>query len=369
LKPIKRVTVTRIQVESERGDYPIVIDPGLHHRLGACLREVIKGDQVGLVTHTKIDRLYGTPVRRSLAASGFRSITLRVPDGERYKTLAQVSRIYDALVRHRFERGATLIALGGGVIGDMAGFAAATYLRGIACVQVPTTVVAQVDASIGGKTGVDHPKGKNLIGAFHPPQMVCIDPEVLTTLSKREFVAGLAEVVKYGVIADARFFSDLEHHADALVRREAGAVFACIKRAAEMKAGVVSADERESGLRKILNYGHTLGHALETLTGYRGCRHGEAVAIGMMFAARLSHHLGGMPQEEVERQADLLTRLSLPTEIPKGLKPRALLEAMAQDKKVSQGEIHFVLPEKIGSTRVEKVNRKQLESFLTRSVR
>ncbi len=361
--------MTRIQVESERGRYPIVIDPGLRHRLGGCLREAIEGDRVGLVTNSKIDRLYGAPVRQSLVASGFRPVTLRVPDGERYKTLEQVSRIYDALVRHRFERGSTLIALGGGVIGDMAGFAAATYLRGIACVQVPTTVVAQVDASIGGKTGVDHPKGKNLIGAFHAPKMVCIDPEVLTTLSKREFVAGLAEVVKYGVIADARFFSELERHADALVRREAGVVSACIKRAAEMKAEVVSADERESGLRKILNYGHTLGHAIETLTGYRACRHGEAVAIGMMFAARLSCHLGGMPQGEVERQAGLLARLGLPTQIPKGLKPGALLKVMLQDKKVSAGEVYFVLPEKIGSTRVEKVNRNLLESFLTRSVR
>ena len=372
----------RIPVDLGSSGYDIVIASGLRHHLGRVLLEIAapqssapprsrgvrmtqttQGAQVAIVTHAKVDRLYGHDVRAGLVAAGIRPLTIRLPDGERHKTLDTVGRIYDALIRHRFERGATLIALGGGVIGDLAGFAAATFLRGIACVQVPTTVVAQVDASIGGKTGVDHPLGKNLIGAFHQPRQVCVDPEVLTTLSRREYVAGLAEVVKYGVISDAGFFGDLELRAAALRARDAAVVAHCIARSAEIKAAVVASDAREMGLRKILNYGHTFGHALETLTGYEMYRHGEAVAIGMMFAARLSAYLGVMPHAAVERQACLLRTLGLPTQVL-GIDPEAVLRVMARDKKVVAGAIHFVLPEKIGATRIEKVDRADLKEVL-----
>jgi 3-dehydroquinate synthase len=340
-----------------------MIGRGVRASVGQSLRELSVGRKVAVITHAKIARLYGREVRAGLVAAGYDPITILVPQGERHKTLDQVERIYDRLIQNRFERGSTLVALGGGVIGDMTGFAAATFLRGIAYVQVPTTVVAQVDASIGGKTGVDHRLGKNLIGAFHQPKRVCIDPEVLTTLSRREYIAGLAEVVKYGVITDADFFSDLEAHADLLRMRDAHVLEDCIKRSATIKARVVSADERESGLRKILNYGHTLGHAVETLTGYERYKHGEAVAIGMMAAARLSHAMGLLASDAVERQRQLLMRLGLPTEWP-DFTPDQLINVMALDKKVSEGEIVFILPEKIGVVRTERVSRRTLQDFL-----
>ncbi len=365
--PSKRDDLKRIPVSLGDHGYDILIARGLRHRLGALLRAQVQGNQMAIVTHAKIDRLYGDTVRRSLTAAGFQTISIRVPSGERYKTLGQVERIYDRLIRHRFERGATLLALGGGVIGDMTGFAAATFLRGVACVQVPTTVVAQVDASIGGKTGVDHPMGKNLIGVFHQPRQVCIDPDVLTTLPRREFVAGLAEVVKYGVIADAAFFEYLEEHAEALLAQRPDVVAHCIARSAAMKAEIVSADEREAGRRKILNYGHTFGHAVETLTGYRAVKHGEAVAIGMVAAARLACDIGLLDAETVTRQTRLLTRLGLPTTLPP-LPPAQLIRTLLRDKKVSGGEVYFVLPEKIGAVRVDPVSQTTLKHFLKRSL-
>ncbi len=359
-----RLKVTRIPVDPGHQPYDVIIGRGVRAFVGRFLRELsVVGGKVAVVTHAKIDRFYGREVRAGLVEAGYDPMTILVPQGERHKTLDQVERIYDRLIQGRFERSSTLVALGGGVIGDMTGFAAATFLRGIAYVQVPTTVVAQVDASIGGKTGVDHRHGKNLIGAFHQPKRVCIDPEVLATLSRREYIAGLAEVVKYGVIADAEFFGHLEARADLLRMRDAHVLEDCIKRSAAIKAQVVSADERESGLRKILNYGHTLGHAVETLTGYAHYKHGEAVAIGMMAAARLSHAMGLLASDAVERQRRLLIRLGLPTECP-DLAPDRIIDVMALDKKVSDGEIVFVLPEKIGAVRTERVDRSTLRRFL-----
>ncbi len=355
--------VRRIPVDLGPHHYDIIIGCGVRACIGRYLRELAVGEKVAVVTHAKIDRLYGNEIRAGLVASGYDPMTILVPQGERYKTLSQVERIYDGLIQNRFERGSALVALGGGVIGDMAGFAAATFLRGIAYVQVPTTVVAQVDASIGGKTGVDHPRGKNLIGAFHQPRLVCADPEVLSTLSKREYIAGLAEVVKYGVIADAEFFDVLESDADALRMRNADVLRDCIERSAAIKAKIVSADERELGLRKILNYGHTLGHAIETLTGYRTYKHGEAVAIGMAAAAGLSCAMGLLSPEAVARQNRLLSRLGLPTQWP-DFTPDQFIDVMARDKKVAGGEIFFVLPEKIGVARTERVSRSELRNFL-----
>lgn len=344
--------------------YDVVIGNGIRNRLGPYLRALSSGEKVAVVTNPAIDRLYGAGIRKSLRAARFAPTMIRIRDGERYKNLAEVERIYDQLTLHRFERKSTLVALGGGVIGDMTGFAAATFLRGIPFVQVPTTVVAQVDASIGGKTGVDHPRGKNLIGAFHQPKLVCIDPDVLASLPRREFIAGLAEVVKYGVILDAGFFKYLEQNAAAIFAMDPGKLFYCIKKSAALKAKVVAADERESGLRKILNYGHTLGHAIETLTGYRKYKHGEAVAIGMASAAKLSYLLGLTDWPAVQRQTSLLRAFHLPTELPR-LDPRSILEVMERDKKVVGGEIFFILPEKIGSVRTVPIDRKVLRAFLS----
>ena len=352
-----------IHVDIGRG-YDVHIGYGLRHQIGTHLSgDALKG-QMAMLTHRRLDRLYGDDVRKGLTQVGSLPVTLRLPEGERHKTPSQILRVYDDLIRRKFERGATLIALGGGVIGDMTGFVAATYLRGIDYIQVPTTVVAQVDASIGGKTGVDHPLGKNLIGAFYQPQGIYIDPEVLSTLAEREYRAGLAEIVKYGVIADADFFNDLERHAADLLAKKKEMLMHCIKRSVSIKAEIVAKDEREAGLRKHLNYGHTLGHAIETATGYRTYKHGEAVSIGMVEAARLSYQLGGLSHNEVRRIVRLLQVFGLPTAYPSGMGPN-LLKAMMRDKKIRHGDVYFVLPEKIGCVRVEKIGQPVLRKFLT----
>jgi 3-dehydroquinate synthase len=358
------VKIKRIPVQLGTNSYDIVIGQGVSRVMGKYLRDFLSaGDKVAVVTNPKIDRLHGARIRKSLEASGFAPLMIKIPDGERYKTNRQVERIYDRLVQHRFERRSLLVALGGGVIGDLTGFAAATFLRGISYVQCPTTVVAQVDASIGGKTGVDHPGGKNLIGAFHQPRLVCADPEVLTTLPRREFVAGLAEVIKYGVILDRHFFDYLEKNVEGILSLDQKKILYCIERSATIKAKVVQSDEKESGLRKVLNYGHTIGHAIETLTGYRTYKHGEAVAIGMASAARLSYLLGISSWKDVQRQIMLLDAFGLPTALPK-LDLDGIVDVMERDKKVVGGEIYFILPEKIGSVRIAPVERKVLKGFL-----
>jgi 3-dehydroquinate synthase len=279
-----------------------------------------------------------------------------VPDGERAKSLRWLSYIYDRLIQLQCERGVTVIALGGGVVGDLAGFAASTYLRGVRVVQIPTTLVAQVDASVGGKTAVNHPKGKNLIGTFYQPALVLADISMLRTLQMRDLIGGLAEVVKYGVIADERLFRYVEAHAAELLARDLTALERVVVASVRIKAGVVGKDEREAGLRRILNYGHTLGHAIETVTGYRRVHHGEAVAIGMEFAARLAVRVGLCDQGLADRQGRLLRRIGLPTQLPRGHSGGRLLAAMAHDKKVSGGRLHFVLPERLGRVRIQPVD-------------
>jgi 3-dehydroquinate synthase len=306
------------------------------------------------VTNPRVGALYAKCVLSSVQAAGLRPFLINVPDGERYKTLRTLGRIYDELVRRRFERGDTLLALGGGVIGDLTGFAAATYLRGVAYVHVPTTVVAQVDSSIGGKTGVDHPAGKNLIGAFHQPVLVYTDVSTLATLPRRELIAGLAEVVKYGVIVEAAFFSYVEAHAEGILGRVPDVLAEVVRRSVELKAGVVERDEKEAGLRRVLNYGHTIGHVVETCTGYGAWRHGEAVAVGMDFAARLAQRMGLCSAELVRRQRALLERLGLPW-TPPAIAPAKVTRTMALDKKVARGCVHFVLPEDLGRVRIEPV--------------
>ena len=348
-----------IPVNARASKYDVHIGWGTLDGLGERLAAQARACAVVVITNPRVGRTYAGRVSTSLREAGFRPAVVTIPDGERYKTLAIASRVYDELVRRRFERGDILVALGGGVIGDLTGFVAATYLRGVRYVQVPTTVVAQVDSSIGGKTGVDHPMGKNLIGAFHHPIMVYADVATLGTLPRRELVAGLAEVVKYGVIADAAFFSYLEEQADSVLGGVPDVLVEVVRRSVSVKADVVRQDERETGLRRILNYGHTAGHVVETLTGYTEIRHGEAVAIGMNFAARLAAQLNFCDQKLVRRQRTLLERLGLPTGLPNITAVRAM-QTMRLDKKVREGRVHFVLPREIGRVSVEPVAEKDI---------
>lgn len=336
--------------------YDIRIKSGVLGDIGRWLSSLgIKG-KVGVVTNPVVGRLYASGVLRSLRAAGLDASTIMLPDGERAKSMRSVSTILDTLIKARFERGSALVALGGGVIGDLTGFAASIYMRGIPFVQVPTTLVAQVDSSVGGKTGVNHPLGKNLIGTFSQPRLVLVDPDTLRTLPPREWTAGLAEVIKYGVIADETFFAYLEQHMDRLRKLETESVSHVIARSCEIKASVVAQDERESDLRRILNYGHTIGHALESLGGYRKLIHGEAVAIGMVQEADLARYLGRCAPDVVDRQRALVRRAGLP-DIPPPTTFGKLWAAMQHDKKVTQGRVYCVLPERIGRVVIQPLER------------
>ncbi len=331
--------------------YAIVIRRDLLKEIGEELKHLKCAGKVGVVTDRNLAKHYLTQVTRRLKAAGFTVVPVVLPPGERTKTLRSIGTVMDALVNARFERSSTLLALGGGVIGDITGFAAAIYQRGISFVQMPTSLVAQVDSSVGGKTGVDHPKGKNLIGAFNQPRAVFIDPAMLATLPPREWVAGLAEVIKYGVIADAAFFEYLEQNMESIQKPNDDLVAHIVKRSCEIKAQVVSEDEREADRRRILNFGHTIGHALESLGGYRGFIHGEAVAVGMVYEADLARYLGYCEAEVVARLRALVKAAGLPDRLPK-VAFNVLWGAMQQDKKVSAGKIFCVLPEQIGTVRI-----------------
>jgi 3-dehydroquinate synthase len=331
----------------ERG-YPIYIGSGLLGRAG-LLDPHLRGRDALIVTNTTVGPLYQERLRAMITKGRVAAVTL--PDGEAHKTVRTTETVLDALVQHRFSRDGVVLALGGGVVGDIAGFGAAIYQRGIDFVQVPTTLLAQVDSSVGGKTGVNHPGGKNLIGAFHQPLCVLSDSDTLRTLPDRELSAGLAEVAKSALIADGRFFAWLEEHAEALVARDAGALHHVIRRSCEVKAEVVAGDERERGRRALLNLGHTFGHAIELVAGYGEWLHGEAVAAGIAMAARFSQRLGWLPAGDVERVTLLLRRLQLPVTPPR-VDPDEFLAAMAMDKKVLAGQIRLVLLPVIGNARV-----------------
>jgi 3-dehydroquinate synthase len=326
--------------------YPILIGPGLLERT-ELLDEHIPGRDVLLVSNTTVGPLYSGIVARGLASRRVVEVTL--PDGEQHKTLAMMGRMIDALVANHFGRDCTVVALGGGVVGDLSGFAAASYQRGVRYVQIPTTLLAQVDSSVGGKTGVNHAGGKNLIGAFHQPSAVIADTATLETLPTRELSAGIAEVIKYGLIRDAEFFAWLEANMDRLLGRDSDALAYAIGRSCEIKAEFVGHDEREHGERALLNLGHTFGHAIETATQYTGWLHGEAVAAGLMIAAAMSRECGLMRPGEVERLHALLQRAGLPVGAP-GLGPQVLLEHMKIDKKVQGGRIRLVLLRRIGDS-------------------
>jgi len=335
----------RLDVELGARSYPIHIGPGLRREPRLFL-EAVQERQVLVVTDTTVAPLYLETLLQTLAQYDCRALVL--PDGEEHKTLTTVNRIFDALIDARFERSATLVALGGGVVGDMTGFAAACYQRGVPFVQVPTTLLAQVDSSVGGKTGVNHPGGKNMIGAFHQPMAVIVDTETLGTLDDRQLRAGLAEVIKYGLIRDAGFFDWLEANVDRLLARDHDALAEAIARSCRNKAEVVAADEFESGVRAQLNLGHTFGHAIETGAGYGTWLHGEAVAIGTLLAADLSVRLGWLEEAQRRRIAALYAAAGLPTASPPGLGVEDYLGLMAIDKKVSAGRLRLVLLRAIG---------------------
>ncbi len=352
-----------INVELGSRSYSIIIENGLLDAIGVHVRSLGYSGKAALVTNPTVYEFYGERVLKGLVAEGFAPVVIKVPDGEEYKNLSEASAVYDALIENRLERTSPIIALGGGVIGDLAGFVASTYLRGVPYIQVPTTLLAQVDSSVGGKTAVNHPKGKNLIGSFYQPRAVLIDPWTLHTLEERELKAGLAEVVKYGVIRDAEFFGFLESNYETLLKPGSGELTSAIERSCEIKADVVGADETEQGTRAILNFGHTFGHAIEALSGYGTFRHGEAVAMGMAMAAEFSTILGLCSVRDSDRIKGLLRSFGLPVEQP-GIEAAAFIDAMRGDKKVSGGELRFVLVTEVGNVVVKEVAPEAVEDFL-----
>ncbi len=343
-----------VRVELVERSYDIIIGNGLLDGIGARLKAYGPSPKAALVSNPTVFALYGERVTDSIKKAGFDLKHVIIPDGEEYKDLHRIEHIYDELLGHRLDRSSGLVALGGGVVGDITGFAASTYMRGISYIQVPTTLLAQVDSSVGGKTGVNHKLGKNMIGTFWQPRMVWIDVDTLKTLPKRELLAGFAEVIKYGVVYDSELFEFLEANRDRILNLDNKAITHIIRRSCEIKADVVSKDERESGLRAILNYGHTIGHAVETATGYTRYLHGEAVAIGMHLEAKLSQLLKGIDDGQVFRIKALIDSYGLPSEIPGDINRDDILSSMQLDKKAVAGKLKFILPERIGAVRIRK---------------
>lgn len=329
--------------------YPIHIGTGLLSRLGEfCVERGLKG-RCAIITDQNVASHYMAPIVDSLRHAGMDALVITVPTGETSKSLKSVQTCYDQLAKHRLERKSFIVAVGGGVIGDMAGFVAATYLRGVAFVQAPTSLLAQVDSSVGGKVGVNLKAGKNLVGAFYQPRLVLCDLATLRTLPLRELRAGLAEVIKYGIIYDAPFFARLERDLPKLLRRDPTALAEVVARCCEIKAEVVRQDEHETGLRAILNFGHTIGHAIEAISGYGKYLHGEAISVGQVAAARLSAELAGLPRADAVRIQKLFRRAGLPTRLKFSHRQiKSLLDAMLLDKKVNGGEVKFVLAPELG---------------------
>jgi 3-dehydroquinate synthase len=332
----------------DRG-YSILIGENLLARLGAECSRLKLGRRCAIISDRNVAPRYGKVGQRSLAGAGFDPVLIIVPAGETAKSLKTVHACYDQLVAHRLERKSFIVALGGGVVGDLAGFVAATYLRGVDFVQVPTTLLAQVDSSVGGKVGVNLKAGKNLVGAFYQPRLVLCDLNTLKTLPPREYRAGIAEVIKYGIIYDARLFKELECGLPELLKRDPKTLAEVVARCCRIKAAIVSQDETENGRRAILNFGHTIGHALEAISGYGKYLHGEAIAIGQVAAANLSTRLLGLPRFDAERIKSLFLRAGLPTDVELSTAQRLrLFSAMMLDKKVKGGEINFVFARRIG---------------------
>lgn len=353
--------VLQVELDQDRG-YPIYIGSGLLAQPELLTRH-IRSKQVAIVTNETIAPLYLAALQATLSAHQLETVVL--PDGEQFKTLQYLEKIFDQLLAKKFSRNATLIALGGGVIGDMGGFAAACFQRGIAFIQIPTTLLAQVDSSVGGKTGVNHPLGKNMIGAFYQPQCVIADADVLDTLDDRQLSAGLAEVIKYGLIRDPEFLQWLEANMPLLMARDKTALAYAIERSCANKAEVVGEDEFESGVRATLNLGHTFGHAIETGSGYGHYLHGEAVAIGTCFAADLSRRLGWLNDSDVERVVALFKAANLPVTPPADMTTEQYVDLMAVDKKNVDGKIRVILLEKLGKASLPvNVDLAQLQATL-----
>jgi len=341
--------VRTVRVPLGNRSYDIKIAPGLISKLGKECRHLKLGSRCAIITDTNVGRQYAKPAFNSLVRAGFDPALVITPAGETAKSLKSVQSCYDRLASHRLERKSFIVALGGGVVGDLAGFVAATYLRGIPFVQVPTTLLAQVDSSVGGKVGVNLKAGKNLVGAFYQPKLVLCDLKALATLPQREFRAGLSEIIKYGIIYDGSLFTRLERDLPKLLRRATTPLGEIIARSCEIKADVVGQDETEAGLRAILNFGHTIGHGLEAISSYGKYLHGEAIAIGQVASARLSEELTGLSSQETKRIRNLFELAGLPTRVRlTSTQRRNLFNAMKLDKKVSNGEIKFVLAQRIG---------------------
>ena len=358
--PTQTMTPIEISVSTKSRAYTVQVGEGLSRRLASILDAAGATDQRIVVSSTPIWKLHGEQIQSALDGAE----AILISDGERAKTTQTVGRIYEALIQAGTDRAVTIVAVGGGVVGDMVGFAAATYLRGVRLVHVPTTLLAQVDSAIGGKVGVNHPLGKNLIGAFHQPIVVVADPALLATLPRREFRAGLYEVIKYGVIASRDLFERVDRTLGAIFNRETKALVPIIVESCRIKARVVSADERESGPRRVLNFGHTVGHAIEAVTRYRRLRHGEAIAYGMLAAAEIAVARKRLPAADREALARLIAQLG-PLPSVCDLRPKPLLEAIRRDKKVLRGTLHFVLPTAIGETDiVNDVGEREIQRAL-----
>ncbi len=361
-----------ISVNLPTQSYPITIAPGILDFLGEKMQALTNpplgsGSNVLLVSNSTVFKLYGQRAIASLEKAGFKPNLCILPDGEQYKNFDSVLKIYKAALKSRLERSSTLIALGGGVIGDITGFAAATWLRGVNFVQVPTSLLAMVDASIGGKTGINYYQGKNLIGAFYQPRLVLVDPKVLQTLPWNEFRSALAEIIKYGVVWDAEVFRCLEESSNlkTLLDVRSHILFFLLSRSCQAKANIVAQDEKETGLRALLNYGHTIGHALESLTQYRYFSHGEAVAIGMLAAGEIAVFLNLWSRQEAQRQSTVIEKAELSNCIPSNLEIDKIMEVLSWDKKVQNGKVRFVLPTKIGSAYIrEQVPPKLVNQIL-----
>jgi 3-dehydroquinate synthase len=353
------------RVELGPASHSVYVGTGILDDLGSLSREAgLMPRRSALITDSNVERHYASRAIAALRKEGFAPELMTIAAGEASKSAAVLESLYDRMVADEIDRGGTIFALGGGVVGDLAGFAAATYLRGIAVVQIPTTVVAQVDSSLGGKTGINHSRAKNLIGAFHQPRAIIADVGTLTTLPDREFREGLAEVIKYGAILDAPMIADLERDLPRILSRDPAILQAVVARSLRHKADVVAADEREGGLRKILNFGHTVGHALEASAGYGSYLHGEAVAIGMTVAAMLSEKFGGLSADEGSRLVRLIQQSGLPTEMPANARTADFVAALKLDKKRSRDAVEFVMLERLGKAITRRLEFDQVLSAI-----
>jgi len=336
-----------IIVELKEREYPIYVTVDGLNQFASHFDNSLLGKKVAIITNEKVGALYLSQLTATLKEKKCKVYPIKIEDGEQYKSQETVNQIYDRLIAEKFERSSTIIALGGGVIGDVAGFAASTLLRGINFIQVPTTLLAQTDASIGGKVGINHGRGKNLIGSFYQPQFVYVDVKVLETLDKREFISGLAEVIKYGMIQDEKFFTYLEENIESILNLEMNSVLHIVETCCRIKADIVGRDELEQGVRSLLNYGHTFAHAIENLTEYKVYKHGEAVMMGMLMAGKTAVLHGILSQENFDRQNRLILKIYFP-KISSKLKTREIIKCMSQDKKIKEEKLRFILTHKVG---------------------